>query len=105
MREFVHPIDLVAVFNSALSDMDDFERTETFVVGNSPIEIKDLAQLVINKVGKGNVKYIEQAVDRAFNQYGDYSKATRSLGWRPRIGIEEIVERVLKSDFVTSRLA
>ena len=104
VREFLHPIDLVAAFDSALAHMDDFqEPSETFVVGNSPIKMKELAQLVVNMVGKGNVEHIEQVVDRAFNQYSDFSKTSQSLGWHPKIGVEEIIERILKSDFANSR--
>ena len=103
VREFLHPIDLVAAFDSALARMDDFEPSETFVVGNSPIKMKELAQLVVNMVGRGNVRHIEQAGDRAFNQHSDYSKTSHFLGWHPEIGVEEIIERILKSDFANSR--
>jgi nucleoside-diphosphate-sugar epimerase len=52
---------------------------------------------VIGKVGKGRVKHIEQSIDRAFDQYSDYSKTTNELGWSPRIGVPEIVDRIFKS--------
>ena len=100
VREFVHPIDVVDAFTRAMSHMGSSkEPCETFVLGNTPIKIKDLAQLVIQKVGKGNVKYVEQAVDRAFDQYSDYSKATQELGWKPTISVSEIVDRIIASDF------
>lgn len=100
VREFVHPIDVVGAFTRAMSHMErSKEPCETFVLGNTPIKIKDLAQLVIQKVGKGNVKYVEQAVDRAFDQYSDYSKATQELGWKPTISVSEIVDRIIASDF------
>jgi UDP-glucose 4-epimerase len=100
VREFVHPIDVVGAFMRAMSHMEKSKGLcETFVLGNTPIKIKELAQLVIQKVGKGNVKYVEQAVDRAFDQYSDYSKATQELGWKPTISVSEIVDRIIASDF------
>jgi nucleoside-diphosphate-sugar epimerase len=103
VREFLHPIDLVAAFDSAFVHMDDFrEPCETFVVGNSPIKIKELAELVVNIVGNGNVKRLEQAVDRAFDQFSDYSKTTQFLGWHPKINVEEIIRRILNSDYVNN---
>ena len=100
VREFVHPIDVVGAFKRAISHMEESkEHCETFVLGNTPIKIKDLAQLVIQKVGKGSVKQVEQAIDRAFDQYSDYSKATQELGWKPTITVPEIIERIVASDF------
>ena len=100
VREFLHPVDVVDAFVRVLSHLEQSkDPCETFVLGNTPIKIKDLAQLVIQKVGKGNVKYVVQAVDRAFDQYSDYSKATQDLGWKPTISVSEIVDRIIASDF------
>ena len=100
MREFVHPIDVVNAFTCAMTHMEKSkEPCETFVLGNTPVKIKDLAQLVIQMVRKGNVRYVEQAVDRAFDQYSDYTKATQDLGWKPTIAVPEIVGRIIQSDF------
>ncbi|MDG6922483.1 MAG: NAD(P)-dependent oxidoreductase, partial [Nitrososphaerota archaeon] len=71
---------------------------ETLVVGNKPITVNDLAQLVVSKVGKGQVRHLTQTIDRAFNQYSDTTKAKKLLGWAPTIQVEEIVERILKSN-------
>ena len=99
LREFLHPADLISAFDKALISLDQSETScETFVVGNSPITINDLAQLIISKVGKGNVKHLIQTVDRAFNQYSDFSKTTRMLNWAPKITVEEIVERILNAN-------
>lgn len=100
VREFVHPIDIVDAFKRALPHMEESkEPCETFVLGNTPIQIKDLARLVIQKVGKGKVKHLEQAVDRAFDQFSDYGKATQYLGWKPTFTVSQIVDRIIASDF------
>ena len=99
VREFLHPIDLVSAFNKAIKFLDHSQSpSETFVVGNSPITINNLAQLVVSKVGKGHVKHLAQTIDRAFNQSSDFAKTTRMLNWLPTIQVEEIVERVLNSN-------
>jgi UDP-glucose 4-epimerase len=96
VREFVHPVDVADAFARALTYLEGSNGLcDTFVLGNTPIKIKDLAQLVIQKVGKGRVKYIEQAVDRAFDQYSDYSKTTEVLGWRPTITVPQIIDRII----------
>ena len=99
VREFLHPVDLASAFEKALNLLEDSESPcETLVVGNQPITINDIAQLVVSKVGRGKVEHKVQAVDRAFNQYSNYTKTTRMLNWTPTIQIEEIVERILSSN-------
>ena len=98
VREFLHPVDLVSAFDQAFTFLDRSDSpSETFVVGNRPVPINDLAQLVVSKVGKGRVKHMSQTVDRAFNQYSDFTKTTSALNWKPTIQAEEIIERILRS--------
>ncbi len=99
VREFLHPVDLVSAFDKALAFLDgSASACETFVVGNTPITINDLAQLVVLKVKRGHVRHLTRTVDRAFNQHSDFAKATKMLKWKPVIQVGEIVERILKSD-------
>lgn len=98
VREFLHPIDLVAAFNKALILLErPIVPCETFTVGNTPISMNELAELVVSKVGKGHIKHVSQTEGRNFNQYSEFSKATRLLQWAPRITVSEIVERILNS--------
>jgi nucleoside-diphosphate-sugar epimerase len=100
VREFIHPTDLVSAFDLALRKMDAFERKfEILVLGNKSVAIRDVATIVAKRVGKGTVAYKKTAVDRAFNQYSDYSKAEKLLGWKPKLQLEAIVDRVVSSDF------
>ena len=100
VREFIHPTDLVSAFDLALRKMDGFERKfEILVLGNKSVAIRDVATIVAKRVGKGTVAYKKTAVDRAFNQYSDYSKAEKLLGWKPKLQLEAIVDRVVSSDF------
>lgn len=96
VREFIHPSDLADAYARALAGLDGFgSMNEVFVLGNSPVAIKDLAAQVIKQAGKGTIKHLHQSVDRTFDQYSDYSKAKRLLGWSPKLQIESIIEKFL----------
>ena len=97
VREFVHPIDLANAFMRAVEKLDDFkEQSEVFVVGNRPISTKQLAEMVVSKVGTGQIVVLPDLMGRGFDQYSNWTKAKELLGWSPTIGIEEIVERVVR---------
>ncbi|MGP8125191.1 MAG: NAD-dependent epimerase/dehydratase family protein [Nitrososphaerales archaeon] len=96
VREFVHPQDIAIAFSAGIRYVFGMESPfEVFVLGNEPISMKKLAELVIMSVGKGSVKF-EPSTNQAFDQFTDHAKATRVLGWVPAIGVDEIVSRVVR---------
>lgn len=98
VREFIHPLDLVKAYEIAIMQSDHFKYpTEIFVLGNTPIAIRDLASKIIEKVGRGKMRFQLDSGSRAFNQYSDYSKAEKLLGWRPALSITAIIERCVFS--------
>jgi UDP-glucose 4-epimerase len=98
VREFIHPEDLVDAYTKAIDYLESSEKDcELFVLGNTPIKMNDLAEQIISLVGKGRIVY-RGASDRAFDQYSDYSKARRLLGWNPKFGISAIVNRMVSAD-------
>ena len=98
VREFVHPIDLADAYARALHHLNTDVVSESFVIGNTKVAIRDLARKVIDHVGKGRIEYVQSTTVRTFDQYCDYSKATSLLGWQPRVSIDEIIDRVIASE-------
>jgi UDP-glucose 4-epimerase len=97
VREFLHPEDLVAAYNSALGKMAGGKmKHETIVLGNAPVSMKDLAVMIIEETHQGKLKMVPDTLSRAFNQYSDYSEARRILNWQPTMGTRQIVNRVVR---------
>lgn len=93
-REFIHPEDLVDAYVKAIEHLDSSERVfDLFVLGNTPIKMNDLAKQTISRVGKGRITYYGTS-DRTFDQYSDYSKAKKLLGWSPKHDILTILNRI-----------
>lgn len=94
VREWLHPIDIADAFVRALAYFDQMTgECETFVLGCRPISMKELAQLVIKTMGKGQVEFLKPTA-QVFDQYSDSRKAERVLGWKAKVPVEEIVRRV-----------
>lgn len=95
VREFVHPSDVADAFSAAIFYLQSMTVScEPFVLGSRPIRMIDLANLVVQKVGKGSIVF-EPASSQTFDQFTDHSKAKRLLGWEPKVGVDEIVTRVI----------
>lgn len=93
IRDFIHVNDVI---EGVLTIMEKGTFGEVYNIGNNnPIKIIDLANMIINKVGKGKIAYIK---DRAFNDFRyplDVSKL-KSLGWINKVdfndGLDEVIE-------------
>lgn len=95
IKEFVHPQDVARAISAGMGYLFRMEKPyDVFVLGNKPISIKALAELVIRKAGKGTTNF-RPATNQVFDQFTDHSKAIMTLGWKPTIGIEEMVARVI----------
>jgi nucleoside-diphosphate-sugar epimerase len=95
LREFVHPLDVARAYGLALGYFDKMRMPyDTFVLGNEPISMLNLAEVVVSRVGRGRVKLLPDK-PRMFDQWTRRNKAETKLEWTPRIGIEEIVDRVV----------
>ena len=98
VREFIHPIDLADAYARALHFLETDVVSESFVIGNKKVAIRDLARKVIEHVGKGQIEYVQSTTVRMFDQYCDYRKAKSLLGWQPRVSIDEIIDKVIASE-------
>ena len=100
VREFVHPIDVARAFCAGVEYLScQTAPYEIFVLGNSPISMIDLAELVVGQVGKGKIEFMP-STSQVFDQFTDHRKAMDVLDWHPKITIKEIVRRVI-SDIKT----
>lgn len=96
VREFVHPSDVARAYLLGLRYLEDMkEPYNTFILGNVPVMMRDLAREVVHAVGKGSVKFFKDK-PKLFDQYTKRSKVELKLGWVPKINWDEIVERVVK---------
>ncbi|MCL4867901.1 MAG: NAD-dependent epimerase/dehydratase family protein [Anaerolineae bacterium] len=67
--------------------------------GDDPINLKDLAEIMIEVYGRGRYEIIPFPEERKKidigDFYGDYRKIRSKLGWRPRVPLREGVARSL----------
>ena len=71
-----------------------------------PVTLRELAELLVQVNGGGEVRGMPFPPDRKAidigDYYADFSKARRELGWTPRVGLEEGLRRTL--DFYREHL-
>lgn|SRR5487761_154144 len=95
IREFVHPLDVARAFSMSIDYLSNLKSSyDVFVLGNKPIQMIDLAKLIIERTGRGFIEF-KEATGQVFDQYTDHRKIMRVLGWTPEITVEEIVARVI----------
>jgi GDPmannose 4,6-dehydratase len=80
------------------------DQPEDYVIGtNSAYTIRDLCQVAFDRVGLDWEKHVE--TDDRFMRpteiaasRGDYGKATRDLGWEPKVSFEALIEEMVDAD-------
>jgi UDP-glucose 4-epimerase len=94
IRDYVHVLDLADAHARALDFLERTGRSETFNLGTgkgaSVLEVLECARRV-----SGRPIPAEQSGRRPGDPaavYADHSKASELLGWRPRYGLQEIIE-------------
>jgi len=96
VREFVHPADIAKALYAGVDYVYKMVPPyDVIVLGSKPISMRELAELVIRKVGRGSIEY-KPATSQAFDQFTDHSKAASVLSWEPEVEIDEIVTRVIE---------
>uniref|UniRef100_A0A6C0J3B4 NAD(P)-binding domain-containing protein n=1 Tax=viral metagenome TaxID=1070528 RepID=A0A6C0J3B4_9ZZZZ len=93
VRDFIHINDVV---QAVVTIIEKGNIGEIYNIGNdNPIKILDLANIIIDKIGKGKITFIK---DRPFNDNRYYvnSNKLESLGWTTTMdfdkGINEVIE-------------
>lgn len=96
-REWLHPQDVGAAVRAAVdwAARGAQPACEAFLISSgAPISMAALAKKVIAMVGRGRLE-LKPSTRQAFNLCTATDKAARLLGWRPAVGIDEIVRRVI----------
>lgn len=98
LRDFTYVDDAVDGF--LLAAADPAADGEVFNLGGeSAITLHDLAELLIDVAGHGEVVVKEFPADRKRIDIGDYyadwSKIRRVLGWEPKVGLREGLQRTI----------
>ena len=98
LRDFTYVDDACEAF--LLAGASDAADGQVFNLGGpEPISLRDLIALLINVVGRGSCRVVpfpeeKKAIDIG-SVYADYGKIRRALGWRPRTGLREGLERTV----------
>ncbi|MCX6719144.1 MAG: NAD-dependent epimerase, partial [Candidatus Taylorbacteria bacterium] len=62
------------------------------------VEFKKMAELVVKKVGSGNIEYVSWPENYEKEETGDFetdiSKIQKATGWKPEIKLEEGIGRM-----------
>lgn len=58
--------------------------------------IKQLAEMVVNKVGSGNIVYEQRPVDDPQQRKPDITKAKKELDWQPKINLSEGLDKTIE---------
>jgi UDP-glucose 4-epimerase len=95
IREFIHPTDLTDAFANMLSFLEGDVVTDLFVIGNKGIQARVLADTIAARVGKGEIEYRPNPLGVTFDQYSDFSKATRILSYQPKVSVGDIIDRII----------
>jgi len=98
IRDFVFVDDASEAFLKA--GASDACNGDVFNVGgDEPISHRDLAHLLIDVAGSGSVEFVEwppekKAIDIG-SFYSDSQKFRSAVGWQPRVGLREGLERTV----------
>jgi len=94
-RDFIHVDEVSEAVELAIRAQ---RFNEVFNIGSgSPVRIRDLARLVmrLHRI-EGEPIYAEQRPGDIKHSYADISRARRILGFKPRIGLEEGLRRLVR---------
>jgi UDP-glucose 4-epimerase len=97
-RDFTYVDDAVAAFLAAASREE--ARGQVFNLGGSEaVSLRELAGLVVEANGGGEWRLVPFPEERKVIDIGDYfadfAKISAALGWQPRVGLREGLERSL----------
>ena len=98
LRDYIYIDDLVQAFIIA-AESDVQQQIYNLGYGEG-ISLTKMANLITKNVKKGNIKYINWPKDNKSIETGSYtsdiSKIKKELGFKPKIGFEEGIQKTLK---------
>ena len=94
-RDYTYVSDIIEGIMSALNKDFDFQ---IFNLGNSqPITLSNLVSLIEKNLNKSaKIMYLPEQPGDPFITYADISKSRRMLNYRPKVKIEEGIERFVQ---------
>lgn len=98
LRDFNYIDDVVkALLKAGASEKTD---GEVFNLGSgNPISVSGVARIVIKIAGSGRYRHIDFPEDKSRIEVGDYyadfNKLKKTMDWKPRISLEEGIERTI----------
>jgi len=97
-RDFNYVDDVVEAMLLAMAS--DKANGEVFNLGSGePVSVKTIAEKVIKIAGKGRIKFIPYPEEKKKIEIGDYyasfDKINQTIGWKPKISIEEGLRRTI----------
>jgi nucleoside-diphosphate-sugar epimerase len=98
-RDFVHPQDVAAAMLLAVERLDRGIDTsyEVFNISQGQaLSMRELANLTIRLVGSGRHR-LGPLTNQSFSLYTGIDRARQVLGFEPRIGIEEMILRMISN--------
>jgi UDP-glucuronate 4-epimerase len=95
VRDFTYVGDIIdGVMNSIYKP---FKYEIINIGGSRTIDVSGLISIIEDKLGKkARIKYLDAAPGDVPLTYADVSKARRLIGYEPKVGVEEGVERYVK---------
>jgi len=97
-RDFDYVDDVVDAFLRAGAD-DENDGQVFNLGGEAPVSLLDLARMMIEVAGRGSYNVVPFPADRKKIDIGDFyadsSKIRKALGWAPRMGLREGLEKTL----------
>ncbi len=98
IRDTNYVDDVVEAF--LLAGASDKVWGQVFNLGGTPVSLKEFVEKVIKVNGKGKFEVVPFPPDRKSIEIGDYiadyAKITYTLGWQPKIGLDEGIKRTLQ---------
>ncbi len=98
VRDFHYVDDVVQAL--LLAGESKISEGEVFNLGGESSNLKDLVRLIIKIARKGNFELIPFPDERKKIEIGsyiaNYEKIKRTLGWEPKIGLEEGIRKTLE---------
>lgn len=99
VRDFNYVDDVVdALLAAAVNDRADGEIYN--LGGEEPISLRDLVELLIEINGGGSYRFVPFPPEKIRidigDFYGDYSKISTALGWRPKVPLREGLRRTIE---------
>ena len=92
-RSWLHITDFLIALNLLIEN--NINGTYNIGNGNEILPIDDIAKIIINKIGKGIIEYVDIPLTRTAYKIGDFSKL-KKLGFNPSIKIENGIDELIK---------